>query len=484
MKTDAAAGEPELFISYSWTSPDHEAWVLKFAEDLASQGVNVVLDKWDLKPGHDANAFMESMVTKPSVKKVVLVCDEAYVKKSDGRSGGAGTEAQIISPKLYAETQQDKFVAVVRERDANGKAFLPAYYGGRIYIDLSNASSYGSEFDRLLRWVFDKPLYVRPEKGAVPAFLDETRAPAKIASSVVFHRASEAIRSNAPNSAAALSEYFDLIIGGLELFRVKTADNDRNTFDDVVVSSIDEFTPYRNELIELFATIARYAPQESMLITLHRFFEKCIPFMNTPSNVHTYMDWDYDNYRFVVHELFLYCIAAFLKLEHFNAAAYFVDVEYYWVNRFDNEKTMHQFTVFREHVRTFEHRNARLNFNRLSVRADKLKERNAGTGVEFQYIMAADFILYYRGETADRYGGWFPETLLYVDRHAGPFEMFSRAKSKAYFEKIKALLAVGDKAEFEQKITEISERGRLPRWQFDSINPASLSGMSTLASSV
>jgi hypothetical protein len=104
--------EPKLFISYSWSNPDHESWVVSFAEELLSQGIEVILDKWALQPGHDAYAFMESMVTDPTVNKVVLVCDQKYAQKSNDRAGGAGAEAQIITPELYAKKAQDKFVAV------------------------------------------------------------------------------------------------------------------------------------------------------------------------------------------------------------------------------------------------------------------------------------------------------------------------------------------------------------------------------------
>lgn len=52
-----------------------------------------VLDKWDLREGHDAYAFMERMVNDSQIRKVVLVCDEVYARKADGRSGGVGTEA-------------------------------------------------------------------------------------------------------------------------------------------------------------------------------------------------------------------------------------------------------------------------------------------------------------------------------------------------------------------------------------------------------
>ena len=72
---------PKTFISYSWSSPQHEEWVLNLATELRESGVDVVLDKWDLKEGHDSNAFMEKMVTDESVKKVIIVCDESYAKR-------------------------------------------------------------------------------------------------------------------------------------------------------------------------------------------------------------------------------------------------------------------------------------------------------------------------------------------------------------------------------------------------------------------
>lgn len=132
--------------------------MLQLATELRESGVDVILDKWDLKEGHDANAFMEKMVSDPSIKKVVLICDKIYAEKTDGRRGGVGTEAQIISGEIYAKETQEKFVAVVRERDLEGKAYLPTYYKSRVYIDLSDPSDYAQNFERLLRWVHDRPL--------------------------------------------------------------------------------------------------------------------------------------------------------------------------------------------------------------------------------------------------------------------------------------------------------------------------------------
>ena len=76
---------PKVFISYSWTSSER---VLELAERLMSCGVEVVLDKWDLKEGQDKYVFMEQCVRDPDIDKVLLICDKTYADKANSRSGG------------------------------------------------------------------------------------------------------------------------------------------------------------------------------------------------------------------------------------------------------------------------------------------------------------------------------------------------------------------------------------------------------------
>ena len=232
---------PKLFVSYSWTNPDHEAWVLQLSTDLCESGVDVVLDKWNLKEGHDAHAFMEKMVTDPEIKKVIIVCDKAYVDKTDERSGGVGTEAQIISGKIYEKQEQDKFVAIVTERDKEGRAYLPAYYRSRIYIDLSDPGTYSENFERLIRWVYDQPLYKKPEIGEKPAFLSEEEGAVALATSSRLKRAVDAIRNSRDHAIPATAEYFALLSEELEKLRIGSG---VDPFDEAVVKSIESFILY------------------------------------------------------------------------------------------------------------------------------------------------------------------------------------------------------------------------------------------------
>lgn len=472
---------PKLFISYSWSDDEHERWVTNLATELRESGVDVILDKWDLKEGHDAIAFMEKMVTDPAIKKVVIICDEKYAVKADGRAGGVGTETQIISKEVYENQAQEKFVAVVCSKDANGKAFLPAYYKSRIYIDLAEADAYADNFDRLLRWIFDKPLYIKPELGKAPSFLAQGEH-VSMGTTAAFKRCVDAIKNHKAHAAGAFDEYCSAFTENMERFRLSKSEGE---FDDSVVKSIEEFLPSRNEAIQLFIAVAQYAVDVQFISTLHRFFETMIPYLRRPQNLSQWNEWDFDNYKFIVHELFLYAIAVLLKHERIEQANYLLQQQYYLPGNSDyGRDVMVSYSVFREYMKSLEYRNTRLGLRRMSVRADLLKERCTGTGIDFRHLLQADFVAFMRAEIAgeDEYKRWWPETLVWLGHFNSPFEIFARSVSKAYFNKSKELLAIEAPKDLEPLLTSYQDGSkRLPRWDYQSFSPKSLLGYERLA---
>ncbi|WP_226035411.1 TIR domain-containing protein [Aquibacillus saliphilus] len=161
----------KVFISYSWAMPGREDWVLDIATRLTNDGVHVVLDKWDSAEGQNLNAFMQRSVNDPTIKKVLVICDEIYTKKADGFEGGVGTETVIISDEVYRDVEQTKFIPIIAERGANGEEYIPTYLKGTKYIDMSSAQQYEEGYERLIRNLYHKPEYVRPELGKAPAHL-------------------------------------------------------------------------------------------------------------------------------------------------------------------------------------------------------------------------------------------------------------------------------------------------------------------------
>jgi hypothetical protein len=153
--------------------------VVDLAERLMGSGVWVVLDKWDLQPGQDAYAFMERMVTDPTVTKVLMVCDRAYVDKATARAGGVGVEAQILSPQLYrtGATNQTRIAAACRDRDDQGQPIVPVFYQSRIHFDFSRRDHFDQAYEDVLNWAFNRPRFVRPPLGRQLASVSDAVMP-------------------------------------------------------------------------------------------------------------------------------------------------------------------------------------------------------------------------------------------------------------------------------------------------------------------
>lgn len=472
----------KLFISYSWSNAIHEHWVIDLATELRNSGVDVILDKWDLKEGHDSISFMEKMVTNPEIKKVIIISDKQYANKADGRDGGVGTETQIISKEIYDNEKQDKFVAVVAEKDENGKPYLPTYYRSRIYIDLSESDKYVENFEILLRWIFNKPLHKKPPLGKKPAFLDEKNR-IELGTSFAQKRLISAIKEKKEILDGALNEYLTLFSENIEKFRIKKEDNIE--YDDVIFEIIEAFLPYKNEFLQVLLNLGQYGLNDNNTSAIHRFFESTIPYLDRTENMDRYTDWDFDVFKFIIHELFLNTISVLLKFEKFNNVASLLSQKYYVPSNVLTGVVMNSFTVFRQHLKSFEYRNDRLSLRRLSLRADLLKQRTENSGLDFQYLMQADFILYiyFQLNISDAFGyGWWPETLLFMGRSYNAMEIFARAQSKTYFDKMKIILNIETIEELKALITEFNDRKReLPRWEFESFNPSVLIGIEKLA---
>ena len=448
---------PKAFISYSWTNSAHEAWVLRLAEGLVESGVDVVLDKWNLREGHDKFAFMEQMVTDPSVTKVIMVCDKAYAAKADGRTGGVGTEAQVITPKLYGNGEQDRFVAVVAELDEHGKPYVPTFYTSRIHIDMADDARYAEGFERLLRWAYSQPVHTKPKLGAKPAFLDEADRP-RLATDAKHRRAVDQVRSGSSHAAAAAAnEFFDAVVAGLGQFRVESDPGNNDTFDEVVVKNLTDMLPYRDQCLAVIAAMAQYSPDDDLARALSRFIEGLLPYMDAPEGLSQWRSWDFDNYRFMAHEFVLHAVALLIRHERFVAAGRLLGGEFYRRSGRQGGK-MVGYGALLQQMATMEHRRQKLRSRAASPRAEMLKERCKGTPYDFETLMQADFILYLRAKL-DENTWWYTETVPYMSGTNLPFEIFARMRSRAYCDRVLPMLGTPTLDAFKEAVGRITSDG-------------------------
>ena len=117
-----------------------------------------------------------------------------------------------------------------------------------------------------------------------------------------------------------------------------------------------------------------------------------------------------------------------------------------------------------------------------------LEQRSHASGLSLNDLMQADFILYFfeaiSSRKENRRQSWWPETLLYYQEYAGPFELFARAISKQYFDRIKPLLAVASKDELGESFKLFGRPNAplyLANWEFHSVSLVNATNFEKLA---
>jgi hypothetical protein len=165
-------GNPRVFISYSWDSDEHREWVLTLATRLRQEGVDVVLDEWNLGLGENRFHFMERSVV--SAEFILLVCTPIYAEKSNDREGGVGYESNIITTQIAEKTDKQKFIPVLRTGD--WKSALPVWLKHMVGCNLSADPYSESEYRKLLR-TLHRQQAVAPALGPRPSFPQHTPQP-------------------------------------------------------------------------------------------------------------------------------------------------------------------------------------------------------------------------------------------------------------------------------------------------------------------
>lgn len=124
----------KVFISYSWDDDEHKEWTKSLADALLEEGIEAIIDQYDLEPGDRLPQFMEQSISGSVF--VIVVCTPNYKKKADARDGGVGYESHLIAGELFQQRNERKFIPVLR-RGAVATS-IPNALTGKLFIDLSS----------------------------------------------------------------------------------------------------------------------------------------------------------------------------------------------------------------------------------------------------------------------------------------------------------------------------------------------------------
>jgi hypothetical protein len=449
--------QPKVFISYSWDGQARQDQVVELVQRLASDGVDTIVDIYDLKEGDDKYHFMEKMVTDVTVSHVLILCDKKYSEKANDRQAGVGTESQIISQEIYSQVSQSKFIPLIYEFNDENEAYTPVFFKSRIYIDFSSPEKENENWERLIRLLYGKPELIKPEVSKRPSYLDVKQTKNTYEMDSKFRTFKNALLSEKITLSLYRDDLLDSCFNFADSLRVRTALN-RDDFPQKVIDDFKQLVNVRNTLIDWCLLESRFDNpdfSENLLTVLTRLLEMA----SRPREVNSWSDDDFHAHKAFAYETFLYILAALIKNEKFLLAHEVL------TTHFELPETSlsndYQFCGFNEFYFSSELLQSKLsptNMRLYSPVGELLKINAERQDLIFSDIMQADLIATLMSLiTNGRY--WYPQTLYYAN-FSQKYPFFIRATQHKHFKKLLELTGYKNAETLKSAITENIERSK------------------------
>jgi hypothetical protein len=453
---------PKAFISYSWTNQSHQERVKEWADRLLADGINVVLDLYDLKEGQDKYAFMERMVTDPEVTHVLVVSDKSYAEKADARHKGVGTESQIISKEVYDKVGQSKFIPIVSEFSDSDTPYLPVFLKTRIWIDFSNPEAVNSHWERLVRLLYGKPLHEKPMIGKVPAFINQDNKTPSSPARAKFASLRQAIIQGKPGLRLYRSEFLDECLAYADALRIRERPNVEN-LGEKVLEDCGKLVIVRDLIVDWVLLEAETVPSADFSEALIDLLERLREIKARPEQVTTWNDAWFEAHKLFAYETFLYIVAALLKtraysdLHNIYTSHYLrPSTERYGEGRFD------KFDDFYGHSSTLNDVLAPKGQRLYSPAATLIKRQATRQDIPFSDIIQADLMtLLMAFITTD--ARWYPQLMHYAD-FGTEFPFFMKAAQHKNFQKLAVITGITDANVLRESVLNGHTRLGTDRW--------------------
>lgn len=448
---------PKVFISYSWTSPAYKELVRSWADRLIADGVEVIIDVYDLQEGNDKYAFMEQMVVDPSVSHVLVICDKEYKKKANERRAGVGTESQIISQEVYNKVEQSKFIPIISEVDEGGNPYLPTFLESMIGINFSSPETANENWEQLVRLLYGKPLYVKPKLGNAPSYIaDDAPVPAS-GLLAKFNSLRQAIHQNRKEIIGYnRRDFIDACISYADELRVR----ERPTVDSIgekVLEDANKLKLVRDPLVDWILLESESAPQEEFSEILISLLEKLRELKSRPTELNSWSDSWFEAHTVFVYETFLYCIAALLKTQSYKVLHEIYTTSYLAppTERY-NEKNFERFDSFWGRSEALQSVLAPEGQRLFAPSAELLKRHADRTDLPFSEIIQAELLtLLMSFVIPDTF--WYPGTLHYSS-YGSVYPFFIRATQRKHFANLAVITGVKEAAALRSKVEEEIKR--------------------------
>ena len=135
----------KAFISYKWDDDARNKWVEEFATDLRANGIDSILDRWEVRYGDSFTDYMTSKINDADVFLFIMTTRSVTAAEAPRDEGGAVKfEMQMATARRIAGENM-RLIGIYRE-GSGGVAHLRDHR----YADFRDDSQYESRFKELV----------------------------------------------------------------------------------------------------------------------------------------------------------------------------------------------------------------------------------------------------------------------------------------------------------------------------------------------
>ncbi|WGK69355.1 TIR domain-containing protein [Candidatus Haliotispira prima] len=441
--------DPKVFISYSWKSSEFQKEIVSWADRLLHDGIEVVMDVYDLKEGDDKFVFMEQMVNDESVTHVLVICDSTYTQKANKRESGVGTESQIISKNVYEKVKQSKFIPIITDYNENGKPYLPTFMETRIWIDFSSVEKVNLNWEQLVRLIYDKPLMVKPKKGNKPQYIDQTEKKVTTLTYSKLRTLKSSIENNRFGIEGYRSDFFKEIYHTIDSFR--TRDRSAEISGQQILENLIQLKEIRNNLIDWLMFEGKYTKEDSFSELLIDLLENLVELRSRPRELNPWSEEMLETQRIFVYEVFVYIISGLLKLKKYSLIHEVLTTHYLQSesDRRRSERDFVDFYIFQgsfQSLQILAPEGQRLE----SPVGEYIKQHCDRVDIKLSNLIESDLIIYLMSLIKES-GMWYPQ-MTYYQPYNEKVEFFIRCIQKKNFKNLSVITGISDVEELRERV--------------------------------
>ena len=233
----------------------------------------------------------------------------------------------------------------------------------------------------------------------------------------------------------------------------------KRPYDEQIYQRICDMRPLRDDYVSFLNQLAIGNEMVSDISDyLFEIMEETWKYNDFMVSGRSYLSIQFDHFRFINYELFLYTILILIEKGLYNEAHFLLTTKFFINNRYGEGE--HTFSFIYASVDSLDNdRKRRLGLSSYSMVAKEIMSRADIAGRNYVHeLIDTELLIYYFSNLQD--GIWFPRTYIYIEpgtRHIHKF--LRKLKSKRFFNHAQMLFGVNNIDEMRKWISDVSAIG-------------------------